>query len=102
MRGIELDPAKKAVTRKEELDEALVFMIVRDTQPFSTVDDKGFRDLVAKFDPTYIFPTRKTAKAMVEAKYQQEKEKTKVEVQKVPAVSVTADKLLGCDLPFYR
>ncbi|KAK1783895.1 hypothetical protein P4O66_023132, partial [Electrophorus voltai] len=32
-----------------------------------------------------------TAKAMVEDKYQQEKEKTKVEVQKVPAVSVTAD-----------
>ncbi|XP_035379337.1 zinc finger BED domain-containing protein 4-like isoform X3 [Electrophorus electricus] len=33
----------------------------------------------------------KTAKAMVETKYQQEKEKTKVEVQKVPA----ARKLVG-------
>ncbi|KAK1792605.1 hypothetical protein P4O66_012538 [Electrophorus voltai] len=79
------------VTRKEELDEALVPMIVRDTQPFSIVEDKRFRDLVANLDSTYILPTRKTVKPMVEAKCQQEKEKAKAEVQKVPAVSLTAD-----------
>lgn len=47
------------VTRKKELDEALVSMIVKDTQPFSTVEDKGFREFVAKLDQTYVLPTRK-------------------------------------------
>lgn len=42
-------------TRKQELDEALVTMIVKDTQPFSVVEDVGFRD---KLDPTYVLPTR--------------------------------------------
>ncbi|XP_076844433.1 uncharacterized protein LOC143489357 [Brachyhypopomus gauderio] len=82
--GNGIGPAK-AVTRKEELDEALVSMIVKDTQPFSIVEDKGFRDFVATLDPTYVLPTRKAVKAMAEAKYQQEKEKAKAEVLKVPA-----------------
>ncbi|XP_057181357.1 uncharacterized protein LOC130548534 [Triplophysa rosa] len=56
-------------TRKQELDEALVTMIVKDTQPFSVVEDVGFRDYVHKLDPTYVLPTRQAVKAMVEAKY---------------------------------
>lgn len=47
------------VSRKEKLHEALVFMIVRDTHLFSIVEDAGFRDFVAKLDPTYVLPTRK-------------------------------------------
>ncbi|XP_076848032.1 uncharacterized protein LOC143493475 isoform X2 [Brachyhypopomus gauderio] len=43
------------------------------------------RDFVATLDPTYVLPTRKAVKAMAEAKYQQEKEKAKAEVLKVPA-----------------
>ena len=45
--------------RKKELDNALVSMIVKDTQPFSIVDDQGFRDFVAILDPNYVLPTRK-------------------------------------------
>ncbi|XP_076853561.1 E3 SUMO-protein ligase ZBED1-like [Brachyhypopomus gauderio] len=98
--GNGIGPAK-AVTRKEELDEALVSMIVKDTQPFSIVEDKGFRDFVAKLDPTYVLPTRKAGKAMAEAKYQQEKEKAKAEVLKVPAVSLTADMWTSLNMDAY-
>lgn len=45
-------------TRKQELDEALVTMSLKDTQPFSVVEDVGFRDFVHKLDPTYVLPTR--------------------------------------------
>lgn len=45
--------------RKQELDEALVTMIVKDTQPFSIVEDVGFRDFVQKLDPSYVLPTRR-------------------------------------------
>ncbi|XP_069014935.1 uncharacterized protein [Embiotoca jacksoni] len=49
-------------TRKEELDEALVSMIVKDTQPFSIVDDVGFRAFVSKLDPNYVLPTRQSCR----------------------------------------
>ncbi|KAK0144817.1 hypothetical protein N1851_016615 [Merluccius polli] len=61
--------APTQVTRKQELDEALVSMIVGDTQPFTIVEDPGFRNCVAKLDPTYVIPTRKAVKAMVKEKY---------------------------------
>ena len=39
--------------RKQEIDEALVNLIVKDLQPFSIVDDNGFKNFVALMDPTY-------------------------------------------------
>ncbi|KAM8904580.1 uncharacterized protein AB9W97_008178 [Spinachia spinachia] len=78
-------------TRKQELDEALVSMIVKDTQTFSIVEDVGFRALVSKLDPIYVLPTRQALKAMVEAKYESAKEKAKAKVAKVAAVSLTSD-----------
>ncbi|XP_059196354.1 zinc finger BED domain-containing protein 4-like [Centropristis striata] len=86
------------VSRKKDLDDALVSMIVKDTQPFSIVEDTGFREFVAKLDPTYILPTRK---AMVEERYQHEKEKAKAEVQKVAAVSLTADMCTSINMDAY-
>ena len=38
----------------------LVFLIVKDMQPFNVVEREGFRILVAGFDPRYQLPTRKT------------------------------------------
>lgn len=77
------------MTRKQELDEALVSVTVGDTQ------DQGFRNVVAKLDPAYVIPTRKVClvtkyekpihhcflllfgavKALVKAKYEEEKQK---------------------------
>ncbi|XP_034414883.1 zinc finger BED domain-containing protein 1-like isoform X1 [Cyclopterus lumpus] len=78
-------------TRKQELDEALVSMIVKDTQPFTVVDDVGFRAFVSKLDPNYVIPTRQALKAMVEAKYELAKEKAKAKMETVVAVSLTSD-----------
>ncbi|XP_049899259.1 zinc finger BED domain-containing protein 4-like [Epinephelus moara] len=52
--------------RQAELDKALVDMVVLDTQPFKVVEDKGFRALVQKLDPTYILPTCQALQAMME------------------------------------
>ncbi|KAM8843990.1 uncharacterized protein AB9W97_022253 [Spinachia spinachia] len=81
-RKLELYPAK------QELDEALVSMIVKDTQPCSIVDDVGFRAFVFKLDPNYVLPTRQALKAMVGAKYDSAKEKAMANVEKVPASKV--------------
>lgn len=41
------------------LDEAVANLIVKDSQPFSVVEDEGFRELIHLLDPTYVLPTRK-------------------------------------------
>ncbi|KAK0153187.1 putative AC9 transposase [Merluccius polli] len=93
--------APSQVTRKKELDEALVSMIVGDTQPFSIVEDQGFMEFVGKLDPTYVIPTRKAVKAMVKAKYEEEKQKAKLQLQNVTAVSVTSDMWTSINMDAY-
>ena len=39
-------------SRKQELDEAMVELNVKDSQPFTLVKDEGFRGFVNKLDPT--------------------------------------------------
>ncbi|KAF7641461.1 hypothetical protein LDENG_00280640 [Lucifuga dentata] len=73
------------VTRKQELDDALVDMIVKDAQPYTIVEDVGFKELVHKLDPTYVLPTSQAVKAMIQEKYEESKEKAKSDVQKAAA-----------------
>ncbi|TWW56101.1 hypothetical protein D4764_08G0000880 [Takifugu flavidus] len=67
------------VSRKQKLDEALVDMIVKDGQPFSIIEDEGFQNFIKILDPSYSIPSRKTVKAMVEARYTVAKEKALAE-----------------------
>lgn len=53
---------------KADLDDAIVNFIIEDSQPFSVVEDAGFKELVAKLDPTYTLPTREAVKNMVLAR----------------------------------
>ncbi|KAJ8415632.1 hypothetical protein AAFF_G00426120 [Aldrovandia affinis] len=64
-----------ATARKKELDNALVDMVVKDCQPFSVVQDEGFKAFVGKLDPTYILPSGNALKLMVEEKYKSTKKK---------------------------
>ncbi|TWW54177.1 hypothetical protein D4764_0192040 [Takifugu flavidus] len=87
--------------RKQELDEALVDFIVKDSQPFTVVSDPGFRALVAKLDPTCTLPSRQTVKAMVERRDVEEKEKAKAALQNVDSVSLTADMWTSINMDAY-
>ncbi|XP_027130285.1 zinc finger BED domain-containing protein 1-like [Larimichthys crocea] len=89
------------VDRKRELDEALVNMVVNDSQPFSIVDDCGFKEFVALLDPTYTLPSRQALKNMVVHRYEMEKTKAKSVVQRVEAVSLTADMWTSINMDAY-
>uniref|UniRef100_A0A8C7CZS2 HAT C-terminal dimerisation domain-containing protein n=1 Tax=Oncorhynchus kisutch TaxID=8019 RepID=A0A8C7CZS2_ONCKI len=52
-------------TRQEDLDDALVNMLVKDTQPFSVVEEEGFTAFVQKLDPSYNLPNKQALKKMV-------------------------------------
>lgn len=43
------------------VDEALVNMVIKDSQPFTVVEDEGFRGLIHALDPSYIIPNRQVS-----------------------------------------
>lgn len=53
---------QKAVTpaKQDSIDEKLAKMIAQDFQPFSIVEDKGFRSYTYALNPMYTLPSRKT------------------------------------------
>ncbi|XDV34174.1 hypothetical protein PO909_004366 [Leuciscus waleckii] len=83
------------------VNEALVNMVIKDSQPFSIVDDDGFRELLHVLDPTYVIPTRKALKVMVDHKYKEAKEKAREQLQKVAAISLTSDMWTSLNMDAY-
>ncbi|XP_030584252.1 zinc finger BED domain-containing protein 1-like [Archocentrus centrarchus] len=88
-------------SRKQALDEALEDFTVKDSQPFTVVDDSGFRVFVAKLDPTYTIPSTNTVKATVEKRHVEEKEKAKAELLITDSVSLTADMWTSINIDAY-
>ncbi|XP_064841734.1 zinc finger BED domain-containing protein 4-like [Oncorhynchus masou masou] len=52
-------------TRQEDLDDAQVNMLVKDTQPFSVVEKEGFTAFVQKLCPSSNLPNKQALKKMV-------------------------------------
>ncbi|KAJ4922467.1 hypothetical protein JOQ06_019562 [Pogonophryne albipinna] len=46
--------------QQSKVDQALVKMIATDFQPFTIVEDRGFRAYTAALDPSYVLPSRGT------------------------------------------
>lgn len=46
--------------KQKTVDEELAKMIAEDFQPFSTVEDRGFRSYTHALNPMYVLPSRKT------------------------------------------
>ena len=54
-------PLKEFTVKKiKELDRLLVDVISKDFQPFSIIEDKGFREFAKALEPRYCLPSRKT------------------------------------------
>lgn len=71
--------------RKTELDEALLYFLWRICSSLKRM--KAFRAFVQKHDPTFILPSRKTLKEVVEDKDSNIKEKATADLQKGDFVS---------------
>lgn len=77
--------------RQEKIDEELVKMISTDFQPFSIVEDTGFKKYSQALNPSYIPPSRKALAQKVTDTYDRETASLKRRVSKVPAVCLTTD-----------
>ena len=45
--------------RAQAINKKVMAMIVLDNQPFTTVEDQGFIDLIAHMQPKYCLPSRR-------------------------------------------
>lgn len=78
-------------SKKRQIDQLLLNLIITDIQLFSIVEDKGFREFVKFLDLKYETPSAKTLKKLLFAKYEEEKEKVSEELQNNDKICVTTD-----------
>lgn len=87
-----MTPYKADGSRKRQLDLMVMKMIAQDLQPFSVVEDKGFKRLVSALDPRYELPSRRElVRNHLPSIYNQEVDRVKRELEMINAVSLTTD-----------
>ena len=74
------------------MDTALGIFVVRDLQPLQVVENEGLRYFVAKLDPQYELPSRKTlTEKILPELYRQSKEKLAGLLNETDFISITTD-----------
>ncbi|XP_063050592.1 E3 SUMO-protein ligase ZBED1-like [Engraulis encrasicolus] len=77
---------------QKNLDEKLVKMIASDLQPFSIVEDKGFREFTKALNPSYTLPGRKAlSQSLIPERFVKCQAMVKERVAEAPAVCLTTD-----------
>jgi hypothetical protein len=83
---------KITAIQRKEIDDALMLLFIKDFQPFSVVEDKGFRKFVSTLNPAYQLPSRKhISNTMLTAKYQKCENDVKERFNEVNAACLTVD-----------
>lgn len=77
---------------KNKIDDAVMKVICWDFQPFSVVEDRGFKNLLNTCAPSYDIPSRKYfANTLLPALHEKKKNEIKEELQSVKSVCLTTD-----------
>ncbi|GBN34997.1 hypothetical protein AVEN_183817-1 [Araneus ventricosus] len=80
------------MTKKQEIDNQILRMIVKENHPFSIVEDREFRKLVKMLCPEYVIPSRKTfTNSLLPSLYNTELQKCRNLIQSAKSVSLTTD-----------
>jgi len=77
--------------KQKQMTEKLIEMIWKDLQPFSIVQDAGFRGLLNAAEPRYLIPTRKTLSKKVPELYKKVLERVKLDVKNADGLALTMD-----------
>lgn len=82
---------KKGGHKNYSITQAILFMICKDYQPISIVENEGFRHLLETIAPLYPIPSRKTLTNLLETKYDIVSNLVKTEIAKLQSYSITTD-----------
>lgn len=78
--------------QKKKLDKLLLKLITEDFQPFSIIDDNGFKQFVHELNPSYEIPSRKViSKNYLPAAYEECKTLIKEKLKNTAKVCPTTD-----------
>lgn len=77
--------------KSEKLINAILYMIAKDNQPLSIVENKGFINLINVSSPNFKIPSRQDIARRLEGKYNSFPDLFKNELNKVKYVSLTMD-----------
>ena len=77
---------------QKRMDDALARMIAKDFQPYSIVEDAGFRSFCKELNPSYTLPSRKTLSTkIIPELYQRSFQKVMDSVDKAEKICLTTD-----------
>lgn len=83
---------KMGVNARKSIDDNLMLLFTHDLQPFSMVEDYGFRKFVEALNPTYQLPSRKTiTNSLLPVEFGEVYNRTKFVMSNVKAVTLTTD-----------
>lgn len=73
------------------VSQAILYMICRDSQPISIIEDEGFKHLLKVTAPLYTVPSRRTIDSMIDQKYETVAFMLKERLSNVANVCLTTD-----------
>lgn len=80
------------VSAKKKLDNNLLQLFIKDFQPFSIVEDSGFREFTKALNPSYELPSRKTiSQTLIPALYERCLVNSKEAALKIKSACITTD-----------
>ncbi|XP_072400765.1 E3 SUMO-protein ligase ZBED1-like [Diabrotica undecimpunctata] len=85
-------PKRISMTQQKKLDQLLLNLIIKDFQPFSIVEDNGFKDFILTLNPAYKLPTRKTlSNVLLPAVFEEVRLKVSDVLKEVVSITITTD-----------
>ncbi|KOB74120.1 Uncharacterized protein OBRU01_02555 [Operophtera brumata] len=86
---ISMQVKKMTASQRVTIDEKLLMLFIKDFQPFSVVEDKGFREYTTALNPAYQLPTRQhISNTLMPAMY--ERVQTNA-IKNITSLSLTTD-----------
>lgn len=83
---------KMGASSRKKIDDALLMLITKDFQPFSIVEDYGFREFVNALNPSYELPSRKKlSNTSLQASFEKTFHDCQTLLTDVKAVTLTTD-----------
>lgn len=87
-----LNPKKMSTSQKDKIDQLVMQMLIKDYQPFSIVEDEGFRNLIKILAPGYQIPSRKyLSKSLLDKMYDDCYKKVTNNLKEVKGICITTD-----------
>ncbi|KAG8226166.1 hypothetical protein J437_LFUL007403 [Ladona fulva] len=81
-----------SVIQQKKINNLILNMIIMDLQPFSIVEDEGFKNLVTGIDPSYQLPSRAMlTRTLLPQKYESTVEALKMHLSRAESITLTTD-----------